>query len=66
VDIPTSGELLAATYDLEASRKYLGVEILFYQQLEDLIEAVTRKGKHHIDSPCHACLGGPYIKRNAV
>ena len=66
VDIPTSGELLAATYDLETSRQFLGVEILFYQQLEDLIEAVTRKGKHHIDSPCHACLGGPYIQRNAI
>lgn len=61
VDIPTSAELIAATHDNEAIREYLGVEILFYQQLDDLIEAVTRKGIHHIDSPCHACLGGPYL-----
>jgi amidophosphoribosyltransferase len=61
VDIPTSEELIAATHDIENIRDYLGVEILFYQQLDDLIEAVTRKGKHNIDSPCHACLGGPYL-----
>lgn len=62
IDIPTKKELIAARMDVEQIRQFLGVEILFYQQLEDLIEAVTRKGEHHMDMPCHACLGGPYCQ----
>ena len=61
VDIPTSEELLASTRSEEEIREYLGADILLYQRIEDLIEAVTRKGNHHIDTPCYACLGGCYI-----
>jgi len=25
------------------------------------VEAVTRKGDHHIDTPCMACLDGNYV-----
>lgn len=62
IDIPTKEELIAARLSIEEIRRFLGVEILFYQELEDLVEAVTRKGAHHIDRPCHACLGGPYCQ----
>ncbi|MFA7671347.1 MAG: amidophosphoribosyltransferase [Sphaerochaetaceae bacterium] len=62
IDIPSTEDLIAANRDLEGIREFLGVEILMYQQLEDLIEAVTRKGQHHIDTPCHACLGGVYCQ----
>lgn len=62
IDIPTKEELIAANNPVEDIRTFLGVEILLFQELEDLIEAVTRKGEHHIDEPCHACLGGPYFQ----
>lgn len=61
VDIPTSEELIASRLSLEAMREYLGADILLYQKIEDLLEAVMRKGNHHIDTCCHACLGGPYV-----
>ncbi|MHC1692782.1 MAG: amidophosphoribosyltransferase [Sphaerochaetaceae bacterium] len=60
VDIPTSEELIASSLSIEEIRRFLDVEILFYQDLEGLIEAVTREGEHHMEIPCHACLGGPY------
>ena len=40
---------------------YLIVDALLYQKIDDLVEAVTRKGDHHIDTPCMACLDGNYI-----
>lgn len=61
VDIPTSEELIASTMDEEQIRSFLEADILLYQRIDDLIEAVTRKGDHHIDTPCFACLGGSYI-----
>ncbi|MGM0431118.1 MAG: amidophosphoribosyltransferase [Spirochaetota bacterium] len=61
VDIPTSEELIASSLKDEEIKDYLNADILFYQKLDDLVEAVTRKGEHHIDTPCMACLGGPYI-----
>ena len=40
---------------------YLEVDAPLYQKIDDLVEAVTRKGDHHIDTPCMACLDGNYI-----
>jgi len=40
---------------------YLEVDVLLYQKINDLVEAVTRKGDHHIDTPCMACLDGNYV-----
>ena len=42
-------------------RGILGVDILMYQEIEDLVEAVTRRGDHHIENPCMACLDGHYV-----
>jgi amidophosphoribosyltransferase len=61
VDIPTKEELIASNKTPDEIQEYLNADILLYQRLEDLVEAVTRKGDHHIDTPCTACLGGTYI-----
>ncbi len=61
VDMPTRTELTAANKTNEEIREFMGVEILMYQEVEDLKEAVTRKGEHNIDRPCMACLDGWYV-----
>ena len=61
VDIPTRAELIASKLSEDEIQKHIEVDILLYQKLEDLIEAVTRKGEHEIYRPCAACLDGKYI-----
>ena len=61
VDMPTKRELIAGNKDEDEIEKFLGVDALLYQNIDDLVEAVTRKGDHHIDRPCMACLDGNYI-----
>ncbi len=61
VDMPTSEELIASRKSVDSIQEMLGVDILLYQEIEDLVEAVTRKGDHHIDNPCMACLDGHYV-----
>ncbi len=64
VDMPTRDELAAAKRSVEEIKEYMGVDILMYQKIEDLTEAVTRKGEHNIDRPCMACLDSFYITDN--
>lgn len=61
VDMPTRSELIASNLTEKEIQNYMGVDILLYQRIEDLVEAVTRKGEHHIDRPCMACLDGWYV-----
>jgi amidophosphoribosyltransferase len=61
VDMPTKSELIAGNMNEEEIENYLEVDALLYQKIDDLVEAVTRKGDHHIDTPCMACLDGNYI-----
>ena len=61
VDMPTTKELIASNKKVDTIKKDLGVDILMYQEIEDLVEAVTRIGDHHIDNPCMACLDGHYV-----
>ncbi len=61
VDIPTRAELIASNMTVEEIQTYIDVDILMYQEIEDLIEAVTRKGQHEIYRPCVACLDGKYV-----
>lgn len=61
IDIPTRKELIAAHSSMEEIRQFLGVDKLLYQKLDDLVEAVTRKGDHHIERPCMACMDGWYV-----
>ena len=60
VDMPTKKELVASNVEENVIKDILGVDILLYQEIDDLVEAVTRKGDHHIDNPCMACLNGNY------
>tara|TARA_B100000131_G_scaffold322965_1_gene378988 strand:- start:2998 stop:4479 length:1482 start_codon:yes stop_codon:yes gene_type:complete len=64
VDMPTKKELAAASRSIEQIKKFMDVDILMYQEIEDLKEAVTRKGEHNIDKPCMACLDGVYVNSN--
>lgn len=61
IDIPTEAELIASQKSIEAIGQYLGVDALLYQDIDDLVEAVTRKGEHHNADPCLACLNGQYF-----
>lgn len=61
LDIPTKEELIANDLDESTLCDYLEADILLYQTIEDLVEAVTRKGDHGIDRPCMACLDGCYV-----
>ena len=61
VDMPTRDELIAGNKSEKEIEKYLAVDALLYQEIVSLVEAVTRKGDHHIDRPCMACLDGQYV-----
>ena len=61
VDMPTKEELIAGRMTVNEIEKYLQVDALLYQEIKDLVEAVTRRGDHYIDKPCMACLDGNYI-----
>lgn len=61
IDIPSRGELIAATSTEQQICEYFGVDALLYQTEKDLVEAVTRRGDHHIEKPCMACMDGEYI-----
>lgn len=61
IDIPSRSELIAAYKNEQEIAKYLGVDALMYQSQDNLIEAVTRRGDHHIKKPCMACMDGDYF-----
>ena len=61
VDMPTKNELIAGNMSEKEIEAYLEVDALLYQNIDDLVEAVTRRGDHYIDKPCMACLDGNYI-----
>jgi len=63
IDIPTREELIAPQYSQEELRQLLNVDQLLYQELDDLVEAITREGHHAIKTPCMACLNGCYPTR---
>lgn len=61
VDMPTKNDLIAGRMTTEEIKEYIEADILMYQDIEDLEEAITRKGDHNIDHPCMACLNCKYI-----
>ena len=61
VDMPTKNELIAGNMSEQEIEAFLEVDALLYQNIDDLVEAVTRRGDHYIDNPCMACLDGNYI-----
>ncbi len=61
IDIPTKDELIASKMSEEEIRKFIGVDILLYQTIEDLTEAVLRRGDHGIDRLSMPYLDGWYV-----
>ena len=61
IDIATRNELIAANKSVEEIRGFIGADILMYQTIDDLVEAVTRKGEHNIDRPSMPCFDGWYV-----
>jgi len=61
ISIPTQEELIASQMNLEEIRKYLGVEMLMFQDIEALSEAILRKGKHNISQLSMPYFNGQYI-----
>ncbi len=64
IDIPSKEKLIAAHQSVDEIKNYLGVDGLLYQTENDLVEAVTRRGAHHIKNPCMACMNGHYVTGN--
>ena len=64
VDMPTKSELIAGNMTEDEIEAYMEVDALLYQTIDDLIEAVTRRGEHYIDRPCMACLDGNYVAKD--
>ena len=60
VDLPTRTELIAYKKTEDQVRKSIGADVLIYQDLEDLIEAVTRKGDVKFRKPHCAYFDGDY------
>lgn len=61
IDLPSRAELIAAQKSEEEIREYIDADILLYQTIDDLVEAVTRKGEHNIDRPSMPYLDGWYV-----
>lgn len=57
VDTSARDELIAASYDLEGTRKHIGADSLYYLSLEGLLRAF--KGSK--DSFCTACFNADYV-----
>ncbi|MCH9827433.1 MAG: amidophosphoribosyltransferase [Gammaproteobacteria bacterium] len=63
IDMPTSTELIAHGRDLPALEKLLGADRLFYQDLEDLIEAV-REGNPTVQRFDCSVFDGQYVTQD--
>ncbi len=64
VDMPTKSELIAGNMTEDEIEAYMEVDALLYQTIDELVEAVTRRGEHYIDRPCMACLDGNYVAKD--
>lgn len=59
IDMPSRKEFVANSLNVEETARALGADGLFYQELEDLAEAV-REGNPTIERFCMACFDGKY------
>ncbi|OGY88979.1 MAG: amidophosphoribosyltransferase [Candidatus Komeilibacteria bacterium RIFCSPLOWO2_01_FULL_45_10] len=60
IDLPTRDEYAAYNRSEEEIRQFIGADVLIYQDLKDLIEAVTRKGDLKFTRPHCAYFDGDY------
>jgi len=59
VDMPSKREFVANGLNVKEICKVIGADELFYQDVEDLLEA-AKKGNPRITNYCYACMGGKY------
>ena len=57
--MPSRKEFVANELNTEETAKAIGADALFYQDLEDLVEAVN-EGNPEIKNFCMACFDGNY------
>ena len=60
IDMPSRQEFVANTLTVEETARKIGADALFYQELDDLAEAV-REGNPKIKRFCMACFDGKYV-----
>ncbi len=60
IDLPTQDEYISYNRTEDEIRQAIGADILVYQDLDDLIEAVTRRGKLKFKRPHAAYFDGDY------
>lgn len=60
IDLPTRDEYVAYNRTEDEVRQFIGADALIYQDLEDLIEAVTRRGDLKFTRPHCAYFDGDY------
>ena len=61
IDIPTREELIAARMSEEEIRKFIGADLLIFQTVDDLSEAIMRRGEHKIDRLSMPYFDGWYV-----
>jgi amidophosphoribosyltransferase len=61
IDMPAASELIAHGRTEEEIRRELGADGLIFQDLGDLIEAVQKKGKSHVDRFDTSVFDGIYV-----
>ncbi len=59
IDMPSRKEFVANELNTEETAKAIGADALFYQDIEDLVEAVS-EGNRDIKNFCMACFDGNY------
>ena len=61
IDMPSAAELVAHGRTAEDVAAFLGADGLIYQDLDDLIQAVQKKGKSHVDRFDCSVFDGDYV-----
>ena len=61
IDMPAASELVAYNRTEDEVRDYMGADRLIYQDLEDLIHAVQKKGKTRVDRFDTSVFNGEYV-----
>ena len=61
IDMPAASELIAHGRTEEEVREWIGADALIYQDLDDLIEAVQKKGRVRVDRFDASVFNGEYV-----
>ncbi|MCG7918526.1 MAG: amidophosphoribosyltransferase, partial [Candidatus Thiodiazotropha taylori] len=61
IDMPSASELVAHNRTIEEVEEIIGADRMIYQDLQDLIDAVMKKGKTDIDRFDTSVFSGDYV-----